>query len=94
MFRQVSRIVIKANATTKATRSVTSTAAKKSAALAAHAHPESYAFKETPSDMAVVAAGAVVIGFFGLQFWNCTATASRIGKEDFQFKAFEQSVTK
>ena len=94
MFRQVSRITTKAIANTKATRSITSTAAKQKAAYAQHMHPESHAYRETPSDMAVAAAGAVVIGFFGLQLWNCTATASRIAKEDFEFKAFEQSVTK
>jgi len=50
----------------------------------------SKAYTPTPSDSAVVVAGLVVISCFGLQFWNCSATANRISKEDFQFTAFEQ----
>ena len=86
MFRQFSRIATKA---IPQARSITSTAAKQKSAYAAQLHPTSYAYRETPSNLSVVAAGIVVISFFGLQFWNCSATANLIGKEDFQFQAFE-----
>ena len=92
MFRQISRIVTKANAVP--TRFITSTAAKQKSAYAAQMHPESHAYNETPSDLSVAAAGMVVVGFFGLQLWNCSATANRIAIEDFEFKAFEESIIK
>ena len=87
MFRQIfSRINAKA---IPQVRMITSTAAKQKSAYAQAHYPSSHAYRQTPSDLAVGAAGLVVIGFFGLQFWNCSVVADRIAKEDFHFEAFE-----
>ena len=84
MFRQVSRIITKANATAP-TRFITSTASKQKAAQAMHMHPNSHAYAQTPSDMSVIGVGVFGVTMFGLCFWNGTSTASRIGSHNAQY---------
>jgi hypothetical protein len=56
-------------------RLMTSMAAKQKSAKM---YPMSKAYTPTPSDLAVIDAGLVVMACFGLQIWNCSATTKLI----------------